>query len=167
MLKPNDWVSLDTQIECPKLAQWKEYANGNHSQEDQLESPSLDGKMISGMMWRRWSLRSGQNKYRTALNGRILLRRPRLYQSCSAIEEEKKRALWQRFQSGRRVPIFRRNTLTSTSGLNQTGHSHDTVEHNTVSPTKAACLVSYGLGQKKIALLHNNLPTCSHTSEPN
>ena len=27
-------------------------------------------------------------QYRTALNGRILLREPRLYQSCSAIEEE-------------------------------------------------------------------------------
>jgi len=26
--------------------------------------------------------------YRTALNGRILLRKPRLYQSCNAIEEE-------------------------------------------------------------------------------
>ena len=40
------------------------------------------------MIWRRRSLWSGQNKYRTALNGRILSRRPRLYQSCSAIEEE-------------------------------------------------------------------------------
>jgi hypothetical protein len=29
-----------------------------------------------------------QNKYRTALNGRILWRRPRMYQSCSDIEEE-------------------------------------------------------------------------------
>jgi len=36
---------------------------------------------------------SGQNKYRTAWNGRVLSRRPRLYQSCSAIEEEKKRRL--------------------------------------------------------------------------
>jgi len=27
-------------------------------------------------------------KSKIALNGRILLRRPRLYQSCSAIEEE-------------------------------------------------------------------------------
>ena len=40
------------------------------------------------MIWRRWSLWSGQNKYRTTLNGRLLLRRPRLYQSCSTIEEE-------------------------------------------------------------------------------
>jgi len=40
------------------------------------------------MIWRRWSLWSGQNKYRTVLNGRILLRGPRFYQSCSAIEEE-------------------------------------------------------------------------------
>jgi hypothetical protein len=29
-----------------------------------------------------------QNKSRITLNGRILLRRPRLYRSCSAIEEE-------------------------------------------------------------------------------
>ena len=43
---------------------------------------------MSGMIWRRWSLWSGQNKYRTVVNGRILSRRPRLYQSCSAIEEE-------------------------------------------------------------------------------
>ena len=28
----------------------------NHSQEDQQEGPSLDGKMMSGMIWRRWSL---------------------------------------------------------------------------------------------------------------
>jgi len=59
-----------------------------HSQEDQLEGPSLDGKMMSGMIWRRWRLWSGQNKCRTTLNGRILSRRPRLYQNCSAIEEE-------------------------------------------------------------------------------
>jgi hypothetical protein len=44
--------------------------------------------MMSGVIWRRWSLRSGQNKSRIALNGRILLRRSRLHQSCSAIEEE-------------------------------------------------------------------------------
>jgi hypothetical protein len=30
----------------------------------------------------------GQNKSKIALSGRILLRRPRLYQSCSSIEEE-------------------------------------------------------------------------------
>jgi len=40
------------------------------------------------MIWRRWSLWSGQNKYRTALNGRLLSRRPRLCQTCSNIEEE-------------------------------------------------------------------------------
>jgi len=39
MLKPKDWVGLDTQIESPKLAQWKEYTNGNHSQEDQKDDP--------------------------------------------------------------------------------------------------------------------------------
>ena len=89
MLKPNDWVGLDTQLECPKPALWKEYTNGNYSQEDQLEGSSLDGMMkMSGMIWRRWSMWSGQNKYRTALNGRILSRRPRHFQSCSAIEEE-------------------------------------------------------------------------------
>jgi len=27
-----------------------EYTNGNHSQEDQLEGPSLDGMMMSGMI---------------------------------------------------------------------------------------------------------------------
>jgi hypothetical protein len=31
---------------------------------------------------------AGQNKSRIALNGRILLRKPRLDQSCSAEEEE-------------------------------------------------------------------------------
>ena len=51
--------------------------------------PSLDGMMISGMIWRRQSLWSGQNKYRNVLNGRILSGRPRLYKSCSAIEEER------------------------------------------------------------------------------
>jgi len=40
------------------------------------------------MFWRRWSLWSGQNKYRTVVNGRILSRSPRVYRSCSAIEEE-------------------------------------------------------------------------------
>ena len=30
----------------------------------------------------------GKNKYMTALNGRLLSRRPRIFQSCSAIEEE-------------------------------------------------------------------------------
>ena len=39
-----------------------------------------DRKKMKLMKWK--------NKYRTALNGRILWRRPRLYQSCSAIEEE-------------------------------------------------------------------------------
>jgi len=73
---------LDTQIECPKLAQLKEYTNRNHLQEDQQEVPSLEGKMMSGMTWRRWSLWSGLNKSRTVSNGRILFRRPRLYQSC-------------------------------------------------------------------------------------
>jgi hypothetical protein len=29
-----------------------------------------------------------QNKFKIALNGRVLLRRPRHYQNCSAIEEE-------------------------------------------------------------------------------
>jgi hypothetical protein len=28
----------------------KRKTNGNHSQEDQLEGPSLDGKMMSGMI---------------------------------------------------------------------------------------------------------------------
>ena len=42
-------------------------------------------------MGRRWSLWSGQNKYRIALNWRILSRKPRLYHSCSVIEEERKK----------------------------------------------------------------------------
>ena len=50
-----------------------EYTNGNHSQEDQQEGPSLDGKIMSGMIWRRWSLWSGHNKYRTAPNGRLFI----------------------------------------------------------------------------------------------
>jgi hypothetical protein len=33
-------------------------------------------------------LYSGQDKSKITLNGRVLLRRPRLYHSCSAIEEE-------------------------------------------------------------------------------
>jgi hypothetical protein len=37
---------------------------------------------------KKMKLINWQNKYRTVLNGRILSRRPRLYQSCSAIEEE-------------------------------------------------------------------------------
>jgi hypothetical protein len=36
----------------------------------------------------RNDLKNGQNKSKIALNGRVLLRRPRLYRSCSAIEEE-------------------------------------------------------------------------------
>jgi len=62
--------------------------NGNHSQIDQQEVPSPDEKIMSGMAWRKWSLWSGQNKSRTVLNGRVLLRRPRIDQSCSAIEED-------------------------------------------------------------------------------
>ena len=34
----------------PETSIVKEYTNGNHSQEDQLEGPSLDGKMMSGMI---------------------------------------------------------------------------------------------------------------------
>jgi hypothetical protein len=37
---------------------------------------------------KKMELVNGLNKSKTALNGRILLRRPRLYHSCSAIEEE-------------------------------------------------------------------------------
>jgi len=50
----------------------------------------LDTQM-SGMIWRRWSLWSGRNKYRTTLNGSLLSRRPRPSQNCSAIEEEEDR----------------------------------------------------------------------------
>jgi hypothetical protein len=50
--------------------------------------------MMSGMIWRRWSFWSGQYKYRTDLNRRIFSRRPRLYQSCSAIEEEEAYSEW-------------------------------------------------------------------------
>jgi len=53
MLKPKDWVGLDTRIECLKLAELKEYTNGNHSQEDQQEGPSLYRKMMSGMIWKK------------------------------------------------------------------------------------------------------------------
>ena len=34
----------------PETSVRKEYTNGNHSQEDQLEGPSLDGKMMSEMI---------------------------------------------------------------------------------------------------------------------
>ena len=37
---------------------------------------------------RKMRLENGQNKSRIALNGRVLLRKPRPYQSCSAEEEE-------------------------------------------------------------------------------
>jgi len=40
---------------------------------------------------KKMSLRSGRSKSRIALSGRILLRRPRLYQSCSAMEKEEKK----------------------------------------------------------------------------
>ena len=59
----------------------------NHWQEGHLKGPSLDGKMMSGKIWRKWSLWSGWNKYSAARNGKILSRKPRLYQSCSTTEE--------------------------------------------------------------------------------
>ena len=34
----------------PETSTVKEYTNGNHSQEDQLEGPSLDWMMMSGMI---------------------------------------------------------------------------------------------------------------------
>ena len=34
----------------PETSKVKKYKNGNHSQEDQLEGPSLDGMMMSGMI---------------------------------------------------------------------------------------------------------------------
>jgi hypothetical protein len=37
---------------------------------------------------KKMKLMKWADKYRTALNGRILSRRPRLYQSCSVLEEE-------------------------------------------------------------------------------
>ena len=55
MLSRTIELVLDTQIECLKLSQWKEYTYGNRSQEDQLGSPSVDGKV----MW-EWS-EEGEN----------------------------------------------------------------------------------------------------------
>jgi len=34
----------------PETSIVKKYKNGNHSQEDQQEGPSVDGKMMSGMI---------------------------------------------------------------------------------------------------------------------
>jgi hypothetical protein len=56
--------------------------------DNQQEDPSPDGKMMSGMTREGCNLLSGQNMSKIALNGRLLLRKPRLYQSCSAEEEE-------------------------------------------------------------------------------
>ena len=69
-------------------ARARTHTNRNQSQEDQQEGPSLDGKTMSGIIWKRWSLWSDLNKSKTVSDGRILLRRTRLYQSCSAIEEK-------------------------------------------------------------------------------
>jgi len=65
-----------------RIHKWKPFTGrsaGRHKSrwEDDVRN---DLKKMALVKW--------QNKYRTALSRRLLSRRPRLFQSCSAIEEE-------------------------------------------------------------------------------